>query len=110
MAPISKPLLWAAAVSIATVVAGCGGIPRVDARLATLAQQHDPLISATALEASRALYITRCSSCHSLNQPSDYPPDEWALWMRKMTPKAKLTPNEAEDMLTYLLAARIVTP
>jgi mono/diheme cytochrome c family protein len=110
LAPISKPLLWTAAVSLAAVVAGCGGIPRVDARLATLAQQHDPSISPAALESARALYITRCSSCHSLNQPGDYPPDEWATWMRKMTPKAKLTPNESQDILTYLLAARLVTP
>ena len=101
-------MLTAAAVSIAAIIAGCGGIPRVDAQLVSEALRHDPAISTTTLEASRALYITRCSSCHALNQPTDYPPDEWAMWIRKMTPKAKLTPDEARDMLTYILAARAV--
>ncbi len=93
-------------ISIAALVASCGGIPRVDPHLVARAQQLDPAASTAALESARALYVTRCSSCHALNQPADYLAGEWTMWMRKMTPKAKLTPTESRDMLTYLLAAR----
>jgi len=63
----------------------------------------------TTLESARTCYVTRCSSCHALYQPADYAPDDWTMWMRKMTPKAKLTKDEADNVLTYILAARTAT-
>ena len=88
-------------------LAGCGAvIPRVTPTFVTLAQQRDPTIGAERLDQLRTLYVNRCSSCHSLNDPRDYDEAEWATWMRKMAPKAKLDATQEREVLLFILAAR----
>lgn len=88
-------------------LSGCGsGIPRVTPDVVTLAQRRDPTLDANRLNAIRTLYVNRCSSCHSLNSPSDYDEAEWATWMRKMAPKAKMDSVQEREVLLFILAAR----
>jgi hypothetical protein len=53
-----------------------------------------------------ALYITKCAKCHQFYNPNDYTPAEWDKWMRRMSRKAKLQPNEQELLTRYLAAFR----
>jgi mono/diheme cytochrome c family protein len=92
---------------VALTFAGCGAvIPRVTPELVTAAQQRDPSLDALALERVRSLYVDRCSSCHSLNDPRAYSAEEWPDWMRKMARKSKLTVADEQHLLTFVLTAR----
>lgn len=87
------------------VLAGCG-VPRVTPELVTIAQRSDPTTNGERLESARTLYVTRCSSCHSLHVPLDYEVSEWRGWMRKMSRKAKLTTGQDSEILAFIFAAR----
>ena len=80
-------------------------IPRVTPELVAVAQQREKTVNADTLERSRALYVTRCSSCHSLNDPRDYTAEEWPGWMQKMARKAKINSEQERQILLFILAA-----
>lgn len=103
-----SPLL---AVLMGLALGGCGAvIPRVTPELVVAAQQYDPVVDSDRLEHARNLYVTRCGSCHSLNDPRDYTAQEWPDWMRKMARKAKLTSAQERSLLVFVLAARDLPP
>jgi hypothetical protein len=52
--------------------------------------------------AARTLYVGKCTSCHKFYPPAKYSDAEWNSWMRKMSRKAKLKPNEEESLRNYL--------
>ncbi len=92
-------------------LAGCGAvIPRVTPELVGYARKHDQATDLPAMEVARALYVNRCNSCHSLNDPRGYDEQEWHDWMRKMARKAKLTPAQEASVLVFVLAARETPP
>jgi len=66
---------------------------------------ESPLISKetlSALQKGRAIYINKCSSCHTLYLPEKYSTSEWRFQTAKMAVKAKLTDHEEELILRYL--------
>jgi hypothetical protein len=50
----------------------------------------------------RTLYVNNCSSCHALYLPEKYNKKEWIKWVNNMAPKAKITIEQKELILTYL--------
>lgn len=50
----------------------------------------------------RAVYITKCGSCHSLVLPEKFIPGEWKVLVKRMSPKSHLTPQEEAEILLYL--------
>jgi cytochrome c5 len=54
------------------------------------------------LQKGRALYVNKCSSCHSLYLPEKYNKAEWSKQVNKMAPKAKITDQEKELIQAYL--------
>jgi mono/diheme cytochrome c family protein len=56
-------------------------------------------------EPGRAIYAGKCHSCHRLYAPDRVPPEKWPALMEKMGEKAKLTPEEEQRALDYVLAA-----
>jgi mono/diheme cytochrome c family protein len=56
-------------------------------------------------EGGRELYAGKCHGCHRLYAPSRVAPEKWPALMEKMAAKAKLTPQEENDILAYVLAA-----
>ncbi|HLP04320.1 MAG TPA: hypothetical protein VK152_02720 [Paludibacter sp.] len=54
------------------------------------------------LQKGRALYVSKCSSCHTLYLPEKYNKAGWAKWMDSMAPKAKITDREKELIQAYL--------
>ena len=55
---------------------------------------------------ARKLYASKCARCHKFYDPLDYGEAEWRAWMRKMTKKARLKPDQAELLTRYLEAVR----
>jgi hypothetical protein len=55
------------------------------------------------LQAGRKLYISKCSSCHTLYLPEKYSNQDWHRWVDKMAPRAKIDTLERRQILNYVL-------
>ena len=51
---------------------------------------------------ARQLYIAKCARCHKLYDPAPYSDAEWRMWMTKMSKKAKLDPNQEQELTQYI--------
>ncbi|MFZ4583013.1 MAG: hypothetical protein ACOYM7_10230 [Paludibacter sp.] len=54
------------------------------------------------LQQGRELYINKCGSCHTLFAPEKYNKTDWAKWVNRMAPKAKLTEEQKVLVQAYL--------
>ena len=54
------------------------------------------------LSNGRKLYIKHCSNCHNLHLPSEYTATAWALQLKQMQSKAKITDEERQLIYNYL--------
>ncbi len=54
------------------------------------------------MAAGKKLYQNRCAKCHKMYNPAKYSDAQWELWMGKMEKKAKLRPEEKENLLKYV--------
>lgn len=52
------------------------------------------------------LYPLKCAKCHKFYDPAGYNDVEWHKWMRKMSKKSHLEPDEANLLARYLNASR----
>ena len=66
-------------------------------------------LSANDASTGRKLYVAKCAKCHKFYDPAKYSDEEWAKWMRKMSKKAKLKP-EQEQMLSQYINDTLRTP
>ena len=57
------------------------------------------------LARGRALYVDKCSGCHNLHLPAEYPPHEWKGYVAYMTADANITEEQAATIVRYLAAA-----
>src|SRR5438045_226869 len=48
------------------------------------------------------LYTLKCGRCHQFYNPAQYNDVDWESWMRKMSKKARLKPEEQELLSRYL--------
>jgi hypothetical protein len=71
----------------------------------TAARARWPDTSRATLEQGRSLYVRRCSGCHNLYVPSDYPASAWPEIVEEMSEKAKLDRDERDQVLRYLIVA-----
>jgi hypothetical protein len=56
------------------------------------------------LLAGRSLYVAHCGSCHNLHFPSEFTTDEWKVKIGEMQKRAKITDEEKELVLKYLIS------
>jgi hypothetical protein len=102
-----------AAVAVAMVFLGCqvpahgrgqakGSVPVLDAAVASAAGLSSQEVS----DAGR-LCAAKCVRCHKFYNPAVYSDSEWQRWMRKMSKKAKLDPNQAQLLSRYLGAFQL---
>jgi hypothetical protein len=52
------------------------------------------------------LYLNKCARCHKFYDPREYTDAAWQSWMRKMSRKAKLEPEQEALLWRYLDAFR----
>jgi hypothetical protein len=57
-------------------------------------------------EGGRSLFITKCSGCHTLRLPQAYSAERWPGILDKMQKLAKITDEEREEILRYILAVK----
>ena len=48
------------------------------------------------------LYNVKCAKCHKFYDPAAYSEKDWEMWMRKMSRKSKLKPEQEELLRRYL--------
>jgi cytochrome c5 len=70
----------------------------------SLADANYSGISTDNLLLGRALYVNHCSSCHNLHLPEQYTSKHWKEEMPEMQKKAKISDNEAQLIINFLLA------
>jgi mono/diheme cytochrome c family protein len=63
-----------------------------------------PGTTVAVLERGRRLYVRRCAGCHTLVLPAAHPPGEWPRLVDSMAKKARLRPDEREDVVRFLVA------
>jgi mono/diheme cytochrome c family protein len=51
----------------------------------------------------RALYVGRCSSCHTLALPHEFKRSQWAEFVNEMADAANLDQSEREKITRYLV-------
>jgi len=98
-------------VIIVVVLAGLAcapALPVVTPALVGTARQRWPDAGTEDLERGRRLYVDRCSSCHSLHLPNEYPEAKWEEAIGEMQHRARLLPEEREAIRRFLLSARAV--
>jgi len=59
-----------------------------------------------ALQHGHQLYINKCGKCHYLYRPNKLSDEQWQNKLDKMSLKAKLTIEEKELILRYLITMR----
>ena len=52
--------------------------------------------------AARELYAAKCAKCHKFYDPAAYSDQDWEMWMRKMSRKSKLKPDQEALLRRYL--------
>src|SRR6266545_1851261 len=43
------------------------------------------------------LYVAKCAKCHKFYDPAKYSEADWKMWMKKMSKKAKLKPEQEAE-------------
>jgi hypothetical protein len=52
------------------------------------------------------LYVNKCSNCHYLYRPITYSAAKWKMQVEEMAVKAKITDEQKELILNYILTMR----
>ena len=95
------------------VVVACGypkaGPPpgRLALTAVEAARVRFPAVTAESLEAGRQTFVHRCNGCHKHPALGAYSDPEWQAIVPRMGGKAKLSSVESEQVLQFVLAARI---
>jgi mono/diheme cytochrome c family protein len=84
-------------------------LPQPAASDATTAQQRWPEATLADLQDGRALYVQRCSGCHTLKSPSSVLADAWPSKIAKMEREhdVRLAASEARLIERYLYAVSL---
>jgi hypothetical protein len=97
-------------LAAAALAGGAAGLAGCSAALrhptpqdAAAASERWPGTSVRDLERSRALYVRRCSGCHTLVLPRAYPAEAWPALVGAMSERSRLTPQEAADLTRLLV-------
>jgi mono/diheme cytochrome c family protein len=54
------------------------------------------------LNRGRALYVSKCSSCHNLHRPEEYPAKIWSHNINEMQGRAEISDEQKKLILNYL--------
>lgn len=103
------PLLFAGAVIITLILAGCLTIeqmaPPVGPEFSRIERSGVPLAF---LERGREVYLSDCTRCHSVEPIDRYSIDRWRAIIERMGPQSKLDDSRTAALQAYVLAAHTV--
>jgi len=99
--------------ALAMMVAGCifpkaGPVPAlVTAADVDRARYRWPDADRAALDDGRELFAARCNGCHGYPALTAVPEANWPAVVEKMARKAKLSREQADHVLRFVLVARV---
>lgn len=80
-----------------------------DARLAA-AQKRWPDVTMAALNEGQSIYNNQCTNCHGAKPIPKYNEFQWNGYINAMAPKAKLTPQQTDNLRKYIYTERSLVP
>ena len=112
---MTRRLIPASTVLGAVLVLACahaGFVPQPTVLDVERVQPVDPGLSLEELQAGRAAYVQRCSSCHPVHGPGEYRGDQWPGLLARMQREKKIKIPEHERVLIerYLVAFSSTAP
>lgn len=61
-------------------------------------------VSLAELELGLAEYRSHCGGCHMLYASDEQPASKWPHWVKEMSERSRLSPDEAQRITAYLVA------
>src|SRR5690606_29653859 len=101
----ANPLKVSLAACVASLWLAACGAAGVSPEMLTRAQSHDSSATEATITHGKTVYEAKCGTCHALPLPSAHSAEEWPEWVKKMAPQAKLSADDEEAVLHYVLAA-----
>jgi len=100
--------ITAASLTAACVLAiGCMSLermaPPVDDELTSVGARQGA--AADALARGRAIYLSKCVKCHTVEPIDRYSIAKWQKVLPDMSEESKLTPPQRDELWAYILAA-----
>lgn len=95
------------------VIVGCqsGATHRTPTALPPLPPGgNPPRLAPVEIENARALYLNKCARCHKFHDPARYRDGDWNRWMTQMSRKAKLLPEQEQQLREFLGLYRATPP
>jgi hypothetical protein len=71
-----------------------------------VAKAHWPDATAESLEEGRGLFLNSCNRCHGYPDRSAYSEEKWPGILQVMGKRAKLTPEQTDQVLRFIIATR----
>ncbi len=62
------------------------------------------------LTSGHAIYVGACTNCHRAKNINKFTEENWTKIMNRMTPKAKLTEAEKDQVTKYVMAVKATSP
>jgi Dihaem cytochrome c. len=89
-----------------------GFVPQPTAVDVERIQPVDPGLTLAEMQAGRAAYVQRCSSCHAVHGPAEFRGDQWPELLARMQreKKIKIPDHERALMERYLVAFSSTAP
>ena len=112
---LSGRMIVPLAVLAAGVASGCQSFPYLIGLKRVPVEQAAPPVSQLGplgartgqLEAGRAIYTGQCAHCHNPMPIQEFAINDWTGGIiPRMAKKAKLTPDETESLVAYIVAAK----
>ena len=104
------PAVFAAALLLACAHAGF--VPQPTPMDVERVRPVDPGLTLEEMQAGRAAYVQRCSSCHAVHGPGEYRGDQWPDFIARMQREKKIKIPEHDRVLIerYLVAFSSTSP
>ena len=99
-------------IALCVLAAACATvqIPRPTEEDARRAAAARPGTSVAELDRGRALYVSRCASCHRLRDPRSERAESWPERVDEMRKRARLNAEEADLLVLYLMTMASSSP
>lgn len=81
-------------------------LPSIEKQHITFAQDKWKDVDEIKLQKGRTLFVSRCSSCHSLPLPSSQKETEWEKILDHMKHRAKIDKMEIDLILKYIFTIK----
>jgi len=112
---MSFRLVLASSVLGTVLILACahaGFVPQPTVRDVERLQPVDPGLTLEEMQAGRAAYVQRCSSCHAVHGPAEFRGDQWPGLLARMQREKKIKIPEHERLLMerYLVAFSSTAP